>query len=224
MMADLDNWRSADKPTDAERKSRSQDLGGYQRACCGFHFDPFVDSNSRVSGSLLLYLFDPGTKPSFNFSLELCLIVLLLQNLDGFSISISRYEVTGHFLGPVFRTDKTKQMTLIARVSAIWVTIVNAGQRILKGRFIMPWRTNRPSVASLLDEVQLIFKDCENIALIRCHGGKPPFHSVLLTRLVSVRQPLTVAIPAACQRKVYATKYFAGDHELSSPAVRNIAQ
>ena len=53
-----------------------------------FIFDLFVDSNSRVSGSLLLDLFDPGTKPSFNFSFELCLIVLLLQILDGVSISI----------------------------------------------------------------------------------------------------------------------------------------
>jgi len=33
-------------------------------------------SNSRVFGSLLLDLFDPGTKPSTHFSLKLCLIVL----------------------------------------------------------------------------------------------------------------------------------------------------
>jgi hypothetical protein len=41
-----------------------------------------------VFGSLLLDLFDPGTKPVANFSLELCLVVLLLQILDGFSITI----------------------------------------------------------------------------------------------------------------------------------------
>jgi hypothetical protein len=39
-------------------------------------------------GALLLDLFDPGTKPLANFSLELCLIVLQFQILDGFSISV----------------------------------------------------------------------------------------------------------------------------------------
>ena len=45
-------------------------------------------SNDCRFGSLLLDLFDPGTKPLANFPLELCLIVLKLQVLDGFSISI----------------------------------------------------------------------------------------------------------------------------------------
>jgi hypothetical protein len=45
-------------------------------------------SNSCLLGSLLLDLFDPGTKPLGNFSLELCLVVLQLQILDGVSISI----------------------------------------------------------------------------------------------------------------------------------------
>src|SRR5215216_1044433 len=87
--------------------------------------------------------------------------------------------MTGHFLGPVFRADKTEQMTLVTRVSAIRVTIVNTRQGILKCRFVLPWRTNRSSVPSLLDEFQLIFEALENIALIRCHGVKPPFHTIL---------------------------------------------
>ena len=45
-------------------------------------------SNDCLFGSLLLDLFDLGTKPRANFSLELCLVVLELQVLDGFSISI----------------------------------------------------------------------------------------------------------------------------------------
>src|SRR4026209_2930695 len=102
--------------------------------------------------------------------------------------------MTGDVLSPVFRADKIEQMTLIARVSAIWITIVNAGQRILKCRFALPWRTNRSSVASLLDEVQFIFEDFENIALIRCHGGKPPFHSVV-TNWLAFRQLRRLQFP-----------------------------
>jgi hypothetical protein len=45
-------------------------------------------SRTRVFGTLLLDLFDPGTKPRAYFPLKLCLIVLQLQILDGFSISI----------------------------------------------------------------------------------------------------------------------------------------
>jgi hypothetical protein len=45
-------------------------------------------SNVCLFGSLLLDLFDPGTKPRANFSLELCLVVLELQVLDGFSFTI----------------------------------------------------------------------------------------------------------------------------------------
>src|SRR6185503_2424476 len=82
--------------------------------------------------------------------------------------------MTGHFLGPIFRADKTEQMALVARVSTIRVTIVNTRQGILKRRFVLPRRTYRSSVSSLLDEFQLIFEDFENIALIRFHGGKPP--------------------------------------------------
>jgi hypothetical protein len=85
--------------------------------------------------------------------------------------------VTGYFLCPVFGTDKVEQVALVARVSAIWVTIVNTGEGILKGRFALPRRTNRPSVSSLFNEVQFIFKEFENIALIGCHGLKPPFLS-----------------------------------------------
>lgn len=52
-------------------------------------FNPLSSTSSiRVFGSLLLDLFDPGTKPSAYFSLEFCLIVLQLQILDGFSISV----------------------------------------------------------------------------------------------------------------------------------------
>ena len=49
---------------------------------------PSSTSHSCVFGSLLLDLLNPGTKPLLNFSLELCLIVLRLQILDGFSISV----------------------------------------------------------------------------------------------------------------------------------------
>jgi hypothetical protein len=87
--------------------------------------------------------------------------------------------VAGHFFSPVFWADKVEQVTLVARVSAIRVTIVNTGEGILKGRFALPWRAYRPSVSSLFNEVQLIFKEFENIALIRCHGLKPPFTSCL---------------------------------------------
>jgi hypothetical protein len=83
--------------------------------------------------------------------------------------------VTWDFLAPAFGTDKVEQVALVAGVSAIWVTIVNTGQGILKGRFALPGRTNRPSVSSLLDKVQFIFEEFENIALIRRHGLKPPF-------------------------------------------------
>jgi hypothetical protein len=87
-------------------------------------------------GSLLLDLFDPGTKPAANLPLELSLIFLQLQILDGFSIGIQRYEVTGHLLVTVHGFDKFEQVAFIARVSAVWVTIVNTRQRILKGRFV----------------------------------------------------------------------------------------
>ena len=49
---------------------------------------PSLTSDVCVFGSLLLDLFDPGTKPLTNFSLELCLVVLQLQFLDGFPISV----------------------------------------------------------------------------------------------------------------------------------------
>ena len=45
-------------------------------------------SNDCRFGSFLLDLFDLGAKPLANFSLELCLVVLQFQVLDGFSISI----------------------------------------------------------------------------------------------------------------------------------------
>src|SRR6185503_14120183 len=89
--------------------------------------------------------------------------------------------VAGYSLGLVFRTDKVEQMALVAGMSTIRVTIVNAGQRILKSRFAVPRCTDRTPVTPLLNEVQLIFEEFQHIALIGCHGGKPPFLSVLST-------------------------------------------
>ena len=65
-----------------------------------------------MSGSFILNLFDLCTKPLANFSLELCLIVLELQILDGFSITIQRNEMTRHFFRAVFRGDEFEQPAL----------------------------------------------------------------------------------------------------------------
>src|SRR5215213_3927011 len=83
-------------------------------------------------------------------------------------------------------------MALVTRVSTIWVTIVDTGQRILKSRFVVPGCTDGSSVSSLLNEVQFIFEKFENIALIRCHGDPTSFSSVLITN------------PEARKRKEYA--------------------
>src|SRR5215216_5104270 len=49
---------------------------------------PLSTSNVYVFGALLLDRFDLCTKPDAHLPLDLCLIVLKLQFLDGFSISI----------------------------------------------------------------------------------------------------------------------------------------
>jgi hypothetical protein len=74
----------------------------------------------------------------------------------------------------MFRTDKLEEVAFRARVSAIWIAVVNTRQRILEGRFLSPRGTDRAAVASFLDEVQFFFQDVQNIALIVCHGGVPP--------------------------------------------------
>jgi hypothetical protein len=104
----------------------------------------------------------------------------------------------------VIRADKLEQVTFVARMSAIWVTIVYTGYRILKGRFALPWRTNGPSVASFLDEVQLIFEEFENIAPICCHG--PNLLFLIKSGLASVSLgTLAVGIPTLELRKKHAT-------------------
>jgi len=90
-------------------------------------------------------------------------------------------------LGPIFGTNKVEQAAFVARVSVIWITIVDTGKGILTGRFALPRCTNRSSIPSLLDEIQLIFKEFENIALIRSHGLKPPFLAVLINKWLAFR-------------------------------------
>ena len=50
--------------------------------------------------------------------------------------------MTRHFFVPVLRTHKIDKVAFIARVGTFGIGIVDAGQGILKDRFVLPGRAN----------------------------------------------------------------------------------
>jgi hypothetical protein len=53
-----------------------------------------------------------------------------------------------------------------ARVSAVWITVIETTERVLEDGFWQPRRAHRPAVSSLLDEVEFLLKNFENGAVV----------------------------------------------------------
>src|SRR6185503_10298286 len=65
-------------------------------------------------------------------------------------------------------------MAFSARMSTVWVTVINAGQRVLEGRRWLPRSVDRTTVSALLKEIEFHFEQFENVAIIVNHCGNPP--------------------------------------------------
>ena len=85
-------------------------------------------------GSLFLDLLNPGFHPLLERRFQFCLIALGLQILDRFAGFIQSDEVARNLLRAVFLGDEINQVTLTAWIGSIRISVVNAGQRVLKSR------------------------------------------------------------------------------------------
>src|SRR5688572_30216215 len=80
-----------------------------------------------------LNLSDLRSHPTLQRRFQPGLIVPSFEILDCFAFLVQRNEMTRDLLPLVTLINKINQLTFGTRVRAIWVTIINAGQGVLKG-------------------------------------------------------------------------------------------
>lgn len=87
-----------------------------------------------LRSACLLNPLDHGPHPQFDRSFQLRLIILGLETLDRLARLIQRNVVAGDLLGPMIALNKVQQVTFVARVRVVRISIVNAGEGVLKRR------------------------------------------------------------------------------------------
>ena len=87
----------------------------------------------RLLRALRLDLVNPCPQPILERCLKPRLIVFVFQVLDRFSYISQANVMTGHGLGLMFRGDESKQVTLVAGMGPVGITIIDAGHGVLEG-------------------------------------------------------------------------------------------
>src|ERR1700750_878197 len=65
--------------------------------------------------------------------------------------------------------DEIEEMAFIARMSAVWIAVIDAGQGVLEGRLWLPRSVNRTTVSALLNETEFFFEQFENVPIVISH-------------------------------------------------------
>ena len=79
-------------------------------------------------------------------------------------------------------------MTFIARMGTVWVTVIDTGQGVLEGRLWLPRGVDRTTVSALLNEIEFIFEQFENVAIVISHFSNLQFS------LAQLGQPVAAVV------------------------------
>lgn len=127
-------------------------------------------------GLLRAFLFDALdriSQPVLDGFFKLNLIALAFHGLHGFSVAIERDVVAGNVFALASGGHKVGEQALAARMGALRIVEVDAGERVLKDGRGLPRRSHRAPIASLLEEIQFELEDVEDVTLINGHDAPP---------------------------------------------------
>ena len=106
--------------------------------------------------------------------------------------------------------DEIEEMAFIARMSAVWVSVIDTAQGVLEGRLWLPRGVDRTTVSALLNEIEFFFEQFENVAIVISHFINLQFSLAQLRRLLiqllsvsmafGVQSPCRVTLPPNLQQ------------------------
>ena len=65
--------------------------------------------------------------------------------------------------------DEVEQMAFLARMGAVWVSVIDTGQGVLECRLWLPRGVDRTTVSALLNEIEFFFEQFEDVAIVISH-------------------------------------------------------
>ena len=99
---------------------------------------------------------------------------------NGIALLIQRDVMAGNVVSPEFLRHEVIQQALMAGVRTRGVSMVRTGERILEDGCRAPRRAIPISIATLLDEIQLVAQNFQHVSLIfRHYGLRGSFGSVV---------------------------------------------
>lgn len=116
--------------------------------------------------------------------------------------------------------DEIEQMAFMARMGAVWVSVIDTGQGVLECRLWLPRGVDRTTVSALLNEIEFFFEEFENVAIVISHLSNlqfslaqlkqlPPrllIQSISVSRPFGVQSPCRVAFPPSLQQSARPAK------------------
>src|SRR5208337_208152 len=145
---------------------------------------------SRLFGSIRLNPRDSALQPVLHILAQL--FFCLVGGCNRYPLPIQRNVVTGHVFGAVFLGHEVIQQALVAGMRAGGISVIRAGQRVLKDRSWSPGRAIPISITSLLQEVEFVAQYLEHVAFIFRHNPSNQRRSYtpsILLRLCSLCAP-----------------------------------
>ena len=101
--------------------------------------------------------------------------------------------------------DEVEQMAFLARMGAVWVSVIDTGQGVLECRLWLPRGVDRTTVSALLNEIEFFFEQFENVAIVISHLSNLQFS------LAQLGQPATtVALAIAVSSSLPTSNACAG--------------
>ena len=104
--------------------------------------------------------------------------------------------------------DEIEQMALIARMSSVWIAVIDTGQGVLEGGLWLPRGVDRTTVSALLNETEFFFEQFENVAIVISHFTNLQF-SLASTgqRVAAVVNSINLGTHAITKSNVHAESH-----------------